>query len=108
MNDTNRAEVLEKEALLTVYHNEVSAELKNILAYWIGNTTDTINGGFIGQVDENNIPNPKAAKGSVLNARILWSFSAAYKILKDPELLRIAGIAFDYLASNFIDKEFGG
>src|SRR4051794_23757706 len=94
--------------LIESYYNEVKTELNDILTYWMSNTHDTVNGGFIGRVDENNIPDPYAPKGAVLNARILWAFSATYKLTKNPEHLHIARMAFNYLVGNFSDKEYGG
>ncbi|MEP7143394.1 MAG: AGE family epimerase/isomerase [Ferruginibacter sp.] len=108
MNYPGRAITLNDTKLLTVYYNEVRSELDNILAYWMRKTHDRVNGGFTGQIDENNIPLPGAPKGAVLNARILWAFSAAYKITNDAEHLHLARIAFNYLTANFIDKAYGG
>lgn len=69
---------------------------------------DEKNGGFVGQIDcQNNIHND-AEKGSVLNARLLWTFSAAYKISKDKEHLDTAKRAFEYIAEHFYDTEYGG
>lgn len=95
-------------SLLTVYRNAVKKELKEILTYWIKNTKDTLNGGFIGQIDENNFSHPDAPKGAVLHCRILWAFSEAYKVDPDPEYLQMAGIAFKYIADYFVDKNNGG
>ncbi|MGV7104912.1 AGE family epimerase/isomerase [Flavobacterium sp. U410] len=87
---------------------EVREELNNILKYWKNNTSDTENEGFIGQIDafENKIF--CSEKGSVLNSRILWSFSAAYQITKDPSDLETATKAYHFINTYFIDKEFGG
>ncbi|MEP7106716.1 MAG: AGE family epimerase/isomerase [Ferruginibacter sp.] len=94
--------------LLAVYFKEVNIELNDILAYWMLNARDPVNGGFIGRIDENNVRHQDAPKGAVLNSRILWAFSAAYKITGNPDHLHMAGIAFNYLTGNFIDKEYGG
>lgn len=93
---------------LEVYKNELSAELNSILAYWMENTCDNGNGGFIGRIDENNIAHADAPKGAVLHSRILWSFSEAYCITGNEKHLHIARIAYQYLLSNFIDKKYGG
>ncbi len=69
---------------------------------------DTGDGGFYGRVDGSGHVYTDADKGCVLNARILWTFSSAYRILKDPEYLKAAGRAKDYLFTHFFDKEFGG
>ncbi|HMM02788.1 MULTISPECIES: AGE family epimerase/isomerase [unclassified Dysgonomonas] len=80
----------------------------NILPFWINKMQDDHNGGFYGQIDGNNILNPQAGKGAILNARILWTFSSAYRILKNEEYLKMAQRAFDYIVTYFIDKESGG
>lgn len=90
------------------FKQEITAELTNILQYWMTHTIDETNGGFIGRIDNDNKVYPQAAKGSVLNARILWTFSAAYTATKNKEYLQIAQRAYDYIQDHFIDKEEGG
>ncbi|MFW9607846.1 MAG: AGE family epimerase/isomerase, partial [Prevotella sp.] len=80
----------------------------NILRYWIDNVTDTVNGGYYGRVDGHDIVHADADKGAIMNARILWSFSAAYRVLGKKEYLEAATRAKDYILDHFIDKEFGG
>ena len=87
---------------------ELTTELENILEYWSKQTIDPTNGGFIGQIDCNEYKNFEAEKGSVLNARILWSFSAAYSITKNEEHKHFAKEAFEYIINHFYDSEFGG
>lgn len=87
---------------------ELTTELDNILEYWSKYAIDNKNGGFIGQIDCNEHTNLEAEKGSVLNARILWSFSAAYQITKKEAHKQLAKDAFEYILSNFYDTEFGG
>ena len=88
--------------------SELTTELDSILEYWSKFTIDTKNEGFIGQIDHNDQANSQAEKGSVLNARILWTFSSAYKLTKEEEHKRIAKRAFDYIVTHFYDTEFGG
>ncbi|MWB95979.1 N-acyl-D-glucosamine 2-epimerase [Flavobacterium sp. GA093] len=87
---------------------ELSAELDSILNYWSKNALDIKNGGFVGQIDFNNQIIPETEKGSVLTARILWTFSSSYQISKKEEHLKIAKRAFEFLSANFYDAEFGG
>ncbi|KUJ59389.1 N-acyl-D-glucosamine 2-epimerase [Flavobacteriaceae bacterium CRH] len=87
---------------------ELSAELDSILDYWSKNAIDTKNTGFIGQIDSNENSIEDAEKGSVLNARILWSFSSSYQITKNEEHKKIAKRAFEFLSAYFYDPEFGG
>ena len=51
---------------------------------------------------------PETEKGAVLNARILWTFSAAYRLLKKEEYLSAAMRAKRYVIDHFYDREFGG
>ena len=88
--------------------SELTAELDAILKYWSKNTIDNQNGGFIGQIDFNDHLIANAEKGSVLNARILWSFSASYQVTKNEEHKKLATRAFDFLSQYFYDAEFGG
>jgi cellobiose epimerase len=96
-----------KDVLLK-YRSEMQQELEDILAYWMRFTIDTTNGGFFGKIDHDNKVYPEAPKGSVLNARILWTFSAAYNLTRKQEYLEVAQRAFQYLQQCFIDQEYGG
>ena len=87
---------------------ELSAELDSILKYWSEHTLDNENGGFTGQIDFNDNLIPTTEKGSVLNARILWSFSASYQVTKNEEHKKLATRAFEFLSDYFYDPEFGG
>ncbi len=94
--------------LLQQYKCDLEKELLNVLAFWQNNTMDKANGGFYGKIDNNNKIMAEAPKGSVLNSRILWSFSAAYDLTKTPDYLQTAQRAFNYIRDYFIDNQFGG
>lgn len=83
-------------------------ELEDVLQYWISHAIDTKENGFYGEIDDDNQAVSGAVKGAVLNARILWSFAAAYNLTHKQKYLRIAGKAFRYIAKYFVDPEFGG
>lgn len=87
---------------------ELSDELDAILKYWSKHTLDNENGGFVGQIDFNDHIIANTEKGAVLNARILWSFSASYKVTKNESHKKIAKRAFEFLSEYFYDAEFGG
>ncbi|ADV42255.1 AGE family epimerase/isomerase [Bacteroides helcogenes] len=88
---------------------EMEEELTdNILPYWMTEMTDKENGGFYGRITGREILIPEAEKGAVLNARILWTFSSAYRILNREEYLATATRAKRYVIDHFYDKEFGG
>ena len=80
---------------------------ENILAYWL-KLRDHDRGGFYGQVTGDEVLVPDAPRGAVLNARILWTFSSAYRILRKPEYLEAAQEAKRYIEAHFIDREYGG
>lgn len=81
---------------------------QNILRFWLDKMQDRENGGFYGRIDGNGQLHPDAEKGAILNARILWTFSAAYRVLGVQEYLEAATRAKDYIIDHFIDKEYGG
>lgn len=93
---------------LDVYKTELATELDNIITYWQKYTPDNVNGGFLGKIDNDNQVTANAPKGSVLNARILWSFSAAYNLKPDAGCLAMAHRGYEYICKYFIDAEFGG
>lgn len=80
---------------------------KNILPFWL-KMEDPERGGFYGQMTGEGVLMPEANRGCILNARILWSFSAAYRVLGNPEYLEAATRAKDYILQHFIDEENGG
>ena len=95
--------------LPTTLKSEMQDVLQNnILPFWINRMTDHENGGFYGRIDGHEVLHPEAEKGAILNARILWSFSAAYRVLGNPEYLEMATRAEQYLIDHFIDPEYGG
>lgn len=94
--------------VLETYRKEMQEELESILSYWMTYTIDEAHGGFVGRIGHDNRIYPEAPKGSVLNSRILWAFSAAYRLTGEQDYLRMAGRSFRYLTEFFIDKDFGG
>ena len=80
----------------------------NILPFWATRMVDNERGGFYGRIDGHNILHPDAPKGAVLNARILWAFSAASRVLHSTPYRLLAYRAYDYFMHHFIDRESGG
>lgn len=98
---------LEKEMVL-----ELSAEVRtelisNILPWWATHMVSPT-GGFIGRIDGNGVPFPDADKGAILNARILWTFSAAYRVLGDKNWIDTALLAKRSIIDEFYDHSDGG
>jgi mannobiose 2-epimerase len=90
------------------YRAEAGSELQAILSYWMIYTPDTRQGGFIGRLDDQDRPHPDAPKGLVLNSRILWAFSAAWRYTGQKIYRPMADRAYEYLLGSFLDTEHGG
>ncbi|MDR0962761.1 MAG: AGE family epimerase/isomerase [Mediterranea sp.] len=96
---------MEKELLTQEVQDEL---VNNILPFWMHRMTDEINGGFYGRITGENRLVPEADKGAVLNARILWTFSSAYRLLHDEAYLVTATRAKRFIIDSFYDHEQGG
>ncbi|MDR3084825.1 MAG: AGE family epimerase/isomerase [Christensenellaceae bacterium] len=95
-----RLEQLEKLAL-----EEVEG---NILPFWKKHAIDEKHGGFIGESTDDGTPVEGAPKCLILNARLVWSYASAYRVLGKPEYLELAKRAYDYFCEHFLDPEYGG
>lgn len=78
-----------------------------LLPFWMG-LQDQEFGGYYGYMDYELQLDKKAVKGCILNSRILWTFSNAYK--QDPkiEYLKAAQHAYKFMVEHCFDHEFGG
>ncbi|MCR5778113.1 MAG: AGE family epimerase/isomerase [Lachnospiraceae bacterium] len=65
-------------------------------------------GGFYGYMDFDLKVDKEAEKGCILNSRILWFFSSAYKVLKDEPLLIEARHAYEFMNRFCFDRDYGG
>jgi cellobiose epimerase len=80
---------------------------QNILPFWQA-LADEENGGFYGETDFYGKPDKTAGKGCILNSRILWTFSAAYRLFEDDAYKACANHARDFLSKAFLDTTHGG
>lgn len=87
---------------------EFSNELTSILEFWSTKCLDETYEGFIGSMDHYGNVDPEASKGCILNARILWTFSAAYRTTHLEVYRTMAKRAYDYLTKYFWDHKYGG
>lgn len=85
----------------------MNCELSRILSFWL-NMQDHEHGGFYGRMKGDGTLMPDANKGGILNARILWTFSAAYRVTHQSEYLAAAIRAKDFILKHFVDREYGG
>lgn len=88
---------------------ELEKELNgNILDYWIRKVYDPVGETFYGRLNLDETPDPSANKSAVLITRILWTFSAAYRVYPKPEYKQMADEAYRLLTHHFWDVENGG
>lgn len=87
---------------------EVREHLVNgIIPFW-QSMRDDVFGGYYGYMDFNQKLDRRAVKGCILNSRITWFFSNAYKVLGDEALLREARHGYEFLKKYCLDREYGG
>lgn len=100
---------METEILTEILKKETQEVLEtNILPYWMKYMQNQQEGGFWGRINGNEEIIPDAPSGAVMNARILWTFSAAYRLLHKKEYLETATRAKREIIDYFYDKKFGG
>ncbi|MDZ7314859.1 MAG: AGE family epimerase/isomerase [candidate division KSB1 bacterium] len=99
---------MESERLQELKQRAHRELLENILPFWRSQVIDYQNGGFIGRMSHDLVIDKRAPKGLILNARLLWSYSALYDFTQDSSCLNLARRAYDYLLGNFLDSEYGG
>lgn len=78
-----------------------------IIPFWQG-LKDGEQGGYYGYKGFDLAVDKKAAKGCILNSRILWFFSNAYLLLKEEQLLDCGRHAYEFLKTRCLDQEYGG
>ena len=95
--------------IMQKFSESVRHELEdNLIPFWFERVLDEENGGFIGRMYNDGTIDNKAAKGLILNARFLWTFSALYRFNKDSQCHNMARRAYDYLENYFMDHSCGG
>jgi len=96
-------------AQLTSLSKAAEQELRgDILPWWLKNARDREHGGFHSFIGEDMKVRDDLPHGALLTSRILWTFSAAYRMYRDPEYLEMARWAYRDLVDRFIDKQDGG
>ena len=91
------------------FSQAVRNELENnLVPFWLERSTDREYGGFTGQMSNDGTIDSRAHKGLILNARLLWTFSALYRFNKDNRHFDMARRAYDYLETFFWDHLHGG
>jgi len=98
----------EQRVELVSIRQELETELHRILKYWQTYAPDEKNGGFHGAVNLENKLVYGAVRSCVLNARILWTFSAAAIAFPDKDYGWMAERAYNVLMHYFKDHEYNG
>jgi cellobiose epimerase len=75
----------------------------NILPFWSERVKDESTGGFFGAFHADGTPDADAPRVLILNARLLWTFSSAYRIFGDDSYLQDAWYAYRYFMKYFWD-----
>ncbi len=98
----------DQERLIQLAH-KVNLEIsRDVLPYWVKMSPDHRYGGFVGQITSQGTANTPSDKGIILNTRILWTFSAAYRTYGNKEYLDLARRSLEYLTEHFWDPRDGG
>lgn len=84
--------------------------LNNILPYWEKNACDTnpATKGFFGKIDNDNKVNAAISRSIVMTSRFLWAYSAAARLTKNADYLKMADFAYDVVVNKYWDKTNGG
>ena len=96
-----------EETRTEVFFREVRDTLtSNILPFWL--QLKDPRGGFYGEMQADGTVLYDAPRGAILNARLIWTFAAAYSFLKDTQYLVAAVHARDWFLDHFCDHKYGG
>ena len=99
--------MIRMESRTDIFLKEVRENLtEKILPYWLA--LKDPRGGYYGEVKADGTVVYEAPRGVILNARLIWSFAAAYQALRQTEYLVAAVHARDYFLAHFCDHKYGG
>jgi mannobiose 2-epimerase len=94
---------------LEKFSAQLSAHLfGHILPFWSGPALDNQNGGWMAWLSNDLKSDRSQPKGLIVNTRILWAFSAAFRVRPEPVYKRMAERAFDFVTTKFWDAKYGG
>lgn len=93
---------------MRTFVKEIARHLQeDMIPFW-ENLKDTEYGGYYGYMDDQLHIDRSYEKGCILNSRILWFFSSAYKLLGKVNLKEDADHAYQFLKERCQDKVYGG
>lgn len=91
--------------LVEFSNNQLS---NHIMPFWRSKALDNEYGGFYAHINHDMTIDKSEVKGLILNARILWSFSAVHKAFQNVQDEELADRAYNYISEHFHDKQHGG
>jgi cellobiose epimerase len=80
----------------------------HILPFWMGPALDHEHGGWLAWMSNDLRADRTQPKGLILNCRILWTFSAVYRIQPEAIYRQMAERAFEVVMHSFWDGGDGG
>ena len=98
------AELFAAQALALQMKKELT---QDILPFWMQKMTRP-EGGFYGRVDGSGNLDTEAQVGNIMISRILWTFAAAYRVLRKEEYLETALRAKELIIKHFYDTKYSG
>lgn len=93
---------------MQTFVKEITDHLEHKLIPFWENLKDTQYGGYYGYMGYDLAVDQTYEKGCILNSRILWFFSHAYKLLGQEKLKEDADHAYEFFKNHCLDKEYGG
>lgn len=79
----------------------------HVMPFWCGPALDHVHGGWMAWLANDLAPDRTQPKGLIVNARILWAFSAVHQVKPEPPFRQMANRAFEFLG-RFWDAQHGG
>lgn len=96
-------------ASLSILKKQFENELKdNILSFWVNEVYDPQRKTFYGRIDNDMTKFADAPLSAVFITRILWAFSASYRLFPNAEYKKMADEAFRIIVEQFWDQTNGG
>ncbi len=93
------------------FYESIKTELlEDILPYWEKYARDEnpSSKGFYGDISNKNKQNKKISRSIVMTSRFLWTYSAAARLTKNADYLKMADFAYDVVKNQYFDKVYGG
>ena len=91
------------------FSNQIEQDLlNNILPFWMNGIPTPSLTDFNGELSSTGAGRADAPKTAILTARIMWTFSSAYRIYGLQEYRQMADRMQRYYLQHFIDRKYGG